>query len=579
MSSSDGNEDVVVHTGRSGNKKRAQPQPRQGRPYGRGLPFRPESNVPSTPTSDATRQATPQTPRTHKANGRPNGQEQGSPKDSSRDSKQARKDELKQLQQEIVANAHLNRFKEFDHTVASPEVLATCRTGAGTDPSSKIYQQITRCRLAAKSDLGKRNDDSSASASLPADATEEQRLAAPWSTYEISARVYPVVVDNKLSLSTEPTAEYERFKIQVDTIIQDVSPSTQAPLKSSWKDAFRVNWEDRPQICSPLGGFRDWFRRWLDTTVTVCCYVDTYHDKFFDGTAHPDGVRSLFIPSFEDHPTRLNNDEKSQLHQCETAEGYCYNWTAYVREEKNRENERKEMERNAYLEAMKSPISNPNSPKANVYLRPVEPTDVPQLLEIFNWYAHRSPLSPYLLSLDESEVRQRIDDCRSEKLPFIVAVERKLGHARDGTPEKILGYALATDFLGVGSAATTGRFTAELQLFVKQGHKRLRIGSCLMDKLLEVCDPTHIPKLGYFFDASLEERSGYEPGGRRKLARLVFIVSYPAGESSGYKWLMEWLRTRYDFEEQGVIKGGGVKFDHFYLVRSIGYSRDGRADF
>ncbi|KAL5365068.1 hypothetical protein BJX96DRAFT_181377 [Aspergillus floccosus] len=574
MSSSDGNEDVVVHTGRSWSNKRGQPQPRRERHNRHGWLFRPESNLPSTPTSNATRQDTPKTLRTPKANGHPNGQEH----DSS-NSKQARKDELRQLQQEIVASAHLNRFKEFDHTVASPEVLATCRTGAGTDPNSKIYQQITQSRLAAKCSLGMPNDDTSASASLPVDATEEQRLAAPWSTYEISPRVYPVVVDDKLSLSPEPTSEYERFKTQMDTISLDVSASTQAPLKNSWKDAFRVNWEDRPQVCSTLEGFRDWFRRWLDTTVTVCCYADIYHDKFFDGTAHPDGVRSMFIPGFEDHITRLNNDEKSHLHQYETTEGYCYNWAAHVREEKNREYERKEMERNAYLEAMKTPISNPNSPKANVYFRPVEPNDVPQLLEIFNWYAHRSPLSPDLLSLEESEVRQRIDDCRSKKLPFVVAVERKLGHVRDVTPEKILGYALATDFLGVGSAATTGRFTAELQLFVRQGHKRLGIGGCLMDKLLEVCDPTYVPKLGYFFDASLEERSGYEPGGRRKLARLIFIVSYPAGDCSDYKWLMEWLRIRYDFEEQGVIKGGRVKFDHFYLVRSIGYSRDGRADF
>lgn len=81
-----------------------------------------------------------------------------------------------------------------------------------------------------------------------------------------------------------------------------------------------------------------------------------------------------------------------------------------------------------------------------------------------------------------------------------------------------------------------------------------------MDKLLEVCDPTYNPLGGYFFDADWEDRPGYRSGGRRRLARLIFVLSYPYDDRQQYKWVHEWLENEYDFEQQGMLNGARIKF-------------------
>ncbi|KAL4895679.1 hypothetical protein BDV59DRAFT_191611 [Aspergillus ambiguus] len=569
--------DVVVHTGRQWSNRRGPSQPKIGASNIHHTPSRPGAPSKSSATgmhngySAAGAQTTKQLPPpiTPKANGYSG----NSPKPSPTDSKQSLRDELNKLRQSIVLNAHLNHHKDSDHPAASPEVLAICRTGAGTIPDSDIDRKIAQRRFASTSGPQSLPNGFRVNVWVLEDATDEDRWVAQQSAYERTSRVYPVVVHNVLHLSTEPTTEYEHFKASKDD--PPASIGAQAGSPNSWESMLNSDWEYQSfHLSSRYEGFRDLFRRWFDSMPIGRC-VDIYHSHFFNGMSHSDGEKMQLVPGIEELPTLLDPDDaEACAHRHETSDGYCYNWIVRVREEKNKELERKEMERLAYLEAMKTPIRNPNAPKANIYLRPAESADVPQLLEIFNWYASKSPLSPYFFSLKEEEILEWIDTCRRQKLPFIVAVERKTGPVRNSTPENILGYALASDRLG---AETTGRFTAELQLFVRHGHKRLGIGSCLMDKLLEVCDPTYIPKLGYFFDASLEERSGYGSGGRRKLARLIFTICY--GDRCTYQWLMDWLKTRYEFEEQGVIKGERVKFDYFYFVRTIGYSRDGKVDF
>jgi Sortase and related acyltransferases len=209
-----------------------------------------------------------------------------------------------------------------------------------------------------------------------------------------------------------------------------------------------------------------------------------------------------------------------------------------------------------YLESFLSQQEpNPYVPKANIYLRPAENRDVPGLLELCNWYIHNTALCADLESLTHTEMVQRIADSRQEKLPFIVAVERNNRHALDHR-ERVLGYALATDYMGQNTA---GRHTVELEVLVSNGSKRL--GSrCLMDKLLEVCDATYVPHWGYFFDSDLDERPGYSCGGRRTLARLIFTYCYPEDDLSEYQRVKSWLKETYNFHEQGVLKGVCVKF-------------------
>ncbi|KAF7593264.1 hypothetical protein BBP40_011720 [Aspergillus hancockii] len=513
-----------------------------------------------------------------------------SPGKSAASSKEEVIKELNRLRAEIVQRAHLNRFKDLDYPTANPEILERCRNGPGCDPNSGLYLAITRCRLApmqsagiSRTTVGVSGDDREAPKFGP---SHPQDPTTQWKEYENSPVIFPLIRDGELILLPEPADEHKRIQERfaragLQTGTEDQATGSTQDQKHSWTDTFYANWEYRPQACSSYEAFRDWFRRWLDTTIHICCYADIYHRAFFDGTAHPDGVRTMYVPDLESSATFLNmDDEESRLHGQETVEGYCYNWELHAREDHDAEQLRRKIQRDHYLEGLKK-YSPPSTSvlKANVYLRPVEVGDVRGLLEIFNWYAANSSLSTNIETLQAGDIRQIIDDSNEEKLPFIVAAERRIGATANSGREKIFGYALATDYLG---QRTSGRFTAELEIFVKPGHLRKGIGKCLIDKLLEVCDATYIPKRGYFFDSNFDDRSGYWAGGRRRLGRLIFAISYPTDRNSmaTYSWMEEWLKRDYGFEEQGRLNGARVKFSKFlnvvYLVRNVGYHGDDR---
>jgi L-amino acid N-acyltransferase YncA len=485
-------------------------------------------------------------------------------------------DELKRLQEEIVLQAHLNRYRHPDDDTANPESLAKCRDGPGTDPRSDVYKSIARW-LASNP-----NKTSSDPRSIPEDHFEGDvddryfvdeikdrvqkfyavRLDAERGSYRNSVSVYPSIVDGQVFLSRYPSAEHERLQ----TIPSNAEPQAgnqgdgrtpEHRPKVKWED----KWEKRSQACSTYEGFRDWFRCWLEMKTGDSCNLDIYHQAFFDGSAHMDGISSLFIPDLGDVPTRLDmTDEATRLHHHETAEGYCHNLALHIKAAEEEARSRRKQARDAFIEGLKicSP-KDPNSPRANAYLRCVEDWDIPGLLVIFNWYAQNSNLSSSLGTLDEQYVRQRIEDSKRARLPFIVAAERRRRQSADDTPENILGYAMATESLGI---QTTGRYTVELEIYIKPDQKRRGIGKCLLDKLIEVCDATYVPKRAFFYDAGCDDKTGLYPGGARTLKRLVFTISYSVSERSEIKWLIDWLERDYHFEQQGVLKGARVKFEH-----------------
>lgn len=484
------------------------------------------------------------------------------------------REELRRLGGEIVQRAHLNRFKNFDDDDANPEALATCRGGPGTDQNSEFYQLMAQRRRVGPIVVVVEEPNPSPSAEHSGDAEERtrrnsmdarERHVAQWDAYLRSPHIYPIVENGELHLSRTPTAEHRYIEEQMarlglDPTNAQVDKDMPRP-DNKWSDAFYADWEYRPRVYSNFEAFRDWFRRWLDTTIQICCYADIYHDAFFDGTAHPDGVRVMYIPDLENVETVLDpSDEMTKLHAHETSEGYSYNFVQHKRKTEQDAKLRREMNRRAHLEALRiPPQSSSKSPKANIYLRPAELEDSRSILQIMNWYAHESTLSTDVRSLETGDVRQRIENCQENRMPFIVAVERKTGRARDNQPENVVGYALAKDTVGI---ETSGRFVAELHVFVRDGSKRLGIGRCLMDKLLEVCDGTYNPEFGYFFNAAFDDQPKFRPGGCRKFNRLLFAVGYEPDKRSELKWLMDWLLEKYGFEEQAVLKGARVKFEH-----------------
>ncbi|KAL4818549.1 hypothetical protein BDW67DRAFT_182704 [Aspergillus spinulosporus] len=512
--------------------------------------------------------------------------------------------ELERLRKEIVINAH-RRARE--DSTASPEMLSRCRDGPGTDRTSQFYRELGNVRV-----IQQEVPDSSYlpgsshmfSTEIQENAEAEQlrrefcgRLRLYRESYKKSPKAFPILTENgKYILLPMPTEEHEsaleRIQADRERIAEPVTnfdPTNYSNangkkkpqvLKNSWTDFAIVDWEYCPRGLarsdSDKVAYRARFQNWLESTIRCEYAVDIFRQPFFNGFAHADGETSMFILDMRKYETHLNpNDKESWLHAHETVAGYCYNINLQEREAEEAEEHRRKMELQLRREARREPLRSPHSPVANIYLRPVDVSkDTPDLREIYNWYTQNSFVSPNIHAIDENEVRQRIEECRSTNLPHIVAVDRRA--------EKILGYALAREF----DRHAASRFTAELEIYVKDEHTNLGIGRCLLDKLLEICDPTYIPKCGCSFETSKEERSGYYPGGKRRLTRLIFTLCYvdmKAEDIFEYKRVKNWLMQRGEFEEQGLLRGIRVKKNYLinvaYLVRTTGHSELNKLDF
>jgi L-amino acid N-acyltransferase YncA len=475
-------------------------------------------------------------------------------------------EELKQLQAEVIARAGKNRFKEVDFLTSNPEALAKLRDGPGTDPSSDISLRLAK-RLVI--------DHSKNDSELPQGQhgkfefhermTEDEKHEAQWEFYRQDIKAYPKIENGQVVLQNDPTPGHPYAPPPAsseDSALISLPQRPEGAELDVWNAAFPANWQYRPLGCTNYEVFRSWFCDWLDSTMGLCYYADIYHKSFFDGTAHADGELSMFIPNISHEETLPDmTDELTRLHHHETSDGYRYNFIHRLQKEEDLRERQKIRARSVYLESQQYEIEpNPNVPKANIYLRPVNITDIPELLKLYNWYVAHATQCVDTEALSDVDLRRRIDDCKRVQLPFIVAVERRAatnGRVVGNQSERIMGYALATDFMG---PQTIGRVTADLEVFVDNAKTRLGIGRCLMDKLLEVCDPMYIAKQGYFFNCSQEDRSLYSPGGSRKLTRLVFSFGYSADDPTQYRWVKKWLELNYRFEEQGLLRGAATKF-------------------
>jgi L-amino acid N-acyltransferase YncA len=472
-------------------------------------------------------------------------------------------EELRRLQAEVIAEAGKNKFNRADLLTSNPEALTNiARRGPGADPASEISKLIAE-RLIVSNSGNKQNESQS-----PQVMTNEERYQAQWTLYKQDTRVYPKIENGQLVLQDDPTPGHVYMPPAVapdGSLLIGLPQPPQAPEgidPQIWEEPLPVNWDFSPRGCADPEVYSDWFCDWLDSTMAICYFVDIYHKTFFDGTAHTDGELSLFIPDLDSGGTHLDTtDEETRLHHHETADGYRYNFLRHNDKDGISRAHYENTDRSAYLETGQGrPEPNPNVPKANIYLRPAEYTDISELVSLCNWHVANSTQCTNVEEFSHMDIRQRIDDCKRRRFPFIVAVERRhffqTTMPRDQS-EKILGYATASDFMG---SSTVGRYIAGLEVFVHPTKMGKRVGHCLMDKLLEICDPTYIPKQGYFFDCSPDDRYLYSRGGSRKLTRVIFTFVFSEDEPDDYNRVKEWLE-RCHFEEQGILKGAAVKFN------------------
>ena len=208
------------------------------------------------------------------------------------------------------------------------------------------------------------------------------------------------------------------------------------------------------------------------------------------------------------------------------------------------------------------PAPKPEGPTVNIYLRPAVRTDTEQLTELYNWYVKNSPRVTDIELIHDYEMRGRIEECLSSKLPFIVAVSREHKSLRRlKGAEKIVGFASATDF---SRSDLSERISAELEVYVHPDWIHKGIGMTLIDKLLDSTDRGHLRTSTVTFTCDPDVRHLYTAGGGRDLNMLIFIIRHfknpKAGAGEDIDTLKKWLADDFDFEESGCIKGAGTKF-------------------
>ncbi|KAL8814465.1 MAG: hypothetical protein Q9223_006313, partial [Gallowayella weberi] len=211
----------------------------------------------------------------------------------------------------------------------------------------------------------------------------------------------------------------------------------------------------------------------------------------------------------------------------------------------------------AIIEAAKNRPPNPFLPKLNIYIRPAEPRDLRQIRSIHNYHIRTTTATGEPVELSDREWRSRLDDARTEKFPFLVAIlthHGKMERVEGKKEEKVVGFAYAEDFAG---ELTLWRHTCEVQLHVDHYYWRQGVGKNLMDCLLRGINPTYRSKKAVQFLYPAEEAERYVCGGERIFSNIVFALPYAADEEARAQWMREWLINSFEFDLQGVLRGVG----------------------
>ncbi|KAJ9654409.1 hypothetical protein H2198_006571 [Neophaeococcomyces mojaviensis] len=270
------------------------------------------------------------------------------------------------------------------------------------------------------------------------------------------------------------------------------------------------------------------------------------------------------------------------------------------------------------------PGINRTRPKLNIYLRPVTKADLSELTRIYNWHITNTTRPVETREISEADMRQRLEMAQGGKLPFIVAAKRSQKGARavdddDGGGaelflqanlltkhrkqramtriEQLAGFCCAQEFT---AADFVEHISAELDIYVDVKYKRMGVGRCLMDKMLEICDRAHMRQTECTFYCDRLIRHQYGPGGGRDLHKLLILVrkwhtpkaatiSLERGqrvtgnalaktnENEYESWQKSWLE-RLGFEVEGTLKKAGAKFGRYldivYLARETSWAPD-----
>ncbi|MCJ1402124.1 hypothetical protein MMC11_005343 [Xylographa trunciseda] len=226
------------------------------------------------------------------------------------------------------------------------------------------------------------------------------------------------------------------------------------------------------------------------------------------------------------------------------------------------------------------------APKANIYIRPAQLSDVPQMAHLYNHYVLNTVHAPELDITAESEWQDRLRGAEDENLAFLVAVlkaakkygpgarggrrgnragrggfPRRSGFARqeeaqhDIASETIVGFSYAEDHAGMHSMY---QHTVELQLFVDPNHYMKGIGKTLMDRMMTSLDKVYMAEAATDFVD--DGKMCYDLGGAREVHKILVTVGFQFGEEKEFEWRKSWLEQKFEFDHIGTMNCLGKKF-------------------
>ena len=330
-----------------------------------------------------------------------------------------------------------------------------------------------------------------------------------------------------------------------------------------------AEWELRPLYTPKSDQNKEKIEAWSASATPV--NVSMNNPNFTTGAALATGEESFQAIIDKDvHETKPYGDPytniKGAITTDQAAEEYAMKWTKMKAEEAKslaEAHEQKQLtrlERKEFRKALRksaeeaAKLPRENAPRANIYLRPAEEKDLPQVKAIYDHYVRDSSVAPERDEVAIETWRARFLDIKAENHPFIIAAKRgRLGgegnRRRDGA-ERIAGFALAED---IGVKHSAYRFTCEAHVYVNHTELRQDIGKCLLDRLLARLDNDYVSRCGVDWQGGETEYTFRD--------HKVISINFPYAkghEETKLKWVKAWL-GKSDFELTGTLPGYGYK--------------------
>jgi L-amino acid N-acyltransferase YncA len=185
-------------------------------------------------------------------------------------------------------------------------------------------------------------------------------------------------------------------------------------------------------------------------------------------------------------------------------------------------------------------------PTSNVFFRPVQPADVGGIAAVYNYYVEETIYANEFDPRTYQHIADRIDVIIKAGLPFLVAVSRDVTNK----DSQVVGFACLDDYCDQFSMY---RYTFELELYVHPGYVRQNIGSCLLDRLLEMSNTSYNARGGYEW---INDSDYLKTGPSRVIKTIMLTVFKENGDNDENEY--DFLK-KFKFIRTGHIPNMGYK--------------------